>query len=112
MPEMIRELGGFPKIGVPFLGGPNNKDHSILGSKLGSILGSPYMGKLPILVHRRQALCAQLSGSFLKYGDPQYYNSYFGNPRKVPLILGNPLNPTPETLHLHMSYGLNSEYPA
>ena len=33
---------GFPKLGVPF-GGPNNKDHNILGS----ILGSPYFGKLP-----------------------------------------------------------------
>ena len=36
------KYGGFPKLGVPF-GGPNNKDYSILGS----ILGSPYFGKLP-----------------------------------------------------------------
>ena len=36
------DLGGFPKLGVPF-GGPNDKDYSILGS----ILGSPYFGKLP-----------------------------------------------------------------
>ena len=34
--------GSFPKLGVPFWG-PNNKDYSILGS----ILGSPYFGKLP-----------------------------------------------------------------
>ena len=34
--------GGFPKLGVPFLG-PQNKDYSILGS----MLGSPYLGKLP-----------------------------------------------------------------
>ena len=34
--------GGFPKLGVPFLG-PHNKDYSILGS----ILGSPHFGKLP-----------------------------------------------------------------
>ena len=33
--------GCFPKLGVPFWG-PNNKDYSILGS----ILGSPYFGKL------------------------------------------------------------------
>ena len=33
---------GFLTLGVPF-GGPNNKDYSILGS----ILGSPYFGKLP-----------------------------------------------------------------
>ena len=39
--------GGFPKIGIPF-GGPNNKDYSILGSRLGSpYLGSPFFGKLP-----------------------------------------------------------------
>ena len=35
-------IGGFLKLGVPFWG-PNNKDCSILGS----ILGSPYFGKLP-----------------------------------------------------------------
>ena len=34
---------GFPKIrGYPF-GGPHKKDHNILGS----ILGSPFFGKLP-----------------------------------------------------------------
>ena len=36
------QKGGFPKLGYPF-GGPYNKDYSILGS----ILGSPYFGKLP-----------------------------------------------------------------
>ena len=37
-------VGGFPKLGASiFLGGPHNKDYSILGS----ILGSPYFGKLP-----------------------------------------------------------------
>ena len=37
--------GGFPKLGVPFLGVPvpSNKDYRILRS----ILGSPYLGKLP-----------------------------------------------------------------
>ena len=36
--------GSVLKLGVPFLfGGPHNKDYSILGS----ILGSPYFGKLP-----------------------------------------------------------------
>ena len=39
---------GFPKVeGYPF-GGPNNKDYSILGS----ILGSPHLGKLPYKAHR------------------------------------------------------------
>ena len=35
-------FGGFLKLGVPFWG-PNSKDYSILGS----ILGSPYLQKLP-----------------------------------------------------------------
>ena len=34
---------GFPKIRGALFGGPHNKDYSILGS----ILGSPYFGKLP-----------------------------------------------------------------
>ena len=34
--------GGFPNLGYLF-GGPHNKDYSMLGS----ILGSPYIGKLP-----------------------------------------------------------------
>ena len=34
---------GFPKLGVPFWGGPQNKDHGILGS----ILGFLSLGKLP-----------------------------------------------------------------
>ena len=38
-------MGGFPKSRGTFLGGPHNKDHSILGS----ILGSPYFGKLSSL---------------------------------------------------------------
>ena len=37
-----RVYGGFPKLGVQNWG-PHNKDYSILGS----ILGSPYLGKLP-----------------------------------------------------------------
>ena len=36
-------IKGFPKFRVPF-GSPYNKDYSIFG---GSILGSPYFGKLP-----------------------------------------------------------------
>ena len=35
--------GGFLKVGVPILGGTHNEDYSILGS----ILMSPYFGKLP-----------------------------------------------------------------
>ena len=48
LPEEMQTLcpyslsGGFPKLGVPF-GGPHKKDYGILGS----ILGSPYLGKLP-----------------------------------------------------------------
>ena len=38
---------GFSEIRVP-VGGPHNKDHSILGY-LGSIFGSPRFGKLPDL---------------------------------------------------------------
>ena len=38
------KYGVFPKLGVPF-GGPHNKDYGILGS----ILGSPYFGKLPYM---------------------------------------------------------------
>ena len=36
-------MWGFPKIRGTFFGGSHNKDYSILGS----ILGSPYFGKLP-----------------------------------------------------------------
>ena len=43
----LRNLnGGLPKLGVPFWGS-YNKDSSILGS----ILGSPYLGKLPNQVY-------------------------------------------------------------
>ena len=38
-----KKYGGFLKLGVSYWGGPHNKDYSILGS----ILGSPYLGKLP-----------------------------------------------------------------
>ena len=38
-------FGDFPKKGVP-VGGPHNKDYSILGS----ILGSPYFRKLPFML--------------------------------------------------------------
>ena len=40
--------GSFPKLGYHF-GGPYNKDYNILGS----ILGSPYFGKLPHCSHSR-----------------------------------------------------------
>ena len=36
-------MWGFPKIRGTLIGGPHNKDYSILGS----ILGSPNFGKLP-----------------------------------------------------------------
>ena len=44
-------MGLSQKLGVTFIGGPNNKDCSILASIVdsipGSIVGSPYFGKLP-----------------------------------------------------------------
>ena len=42
-----QRLGGFPEVGAPFLLGPHSKEYSIFGS----ILGSPYFGKLPICIH-------------------------------------------------------------
>ena len=41
--NLNRVICGFPKIRVPFFGGPHIKDYSIFGS----ILGSSYLGKLP-----------------------------------------------------------------
>ena len=41
--RVTEDTWGFPKIRVTFLGGPHNKDYSILGS----ILGPPYLRKLP-----------------------------------------------------------------
>ena len=46
-PRALNTLGallGFPKLGVPILGRPNNKDCSVLGS----VLGSCYLKKLPL----------------------------------------------------------------
>ena len=37
-------FGGFPKLGVPFLGGSYNKDYSIV-----VYIGVPYLWKLPFL---------------------------------------------------------------
>ena len=48
--RQICNMWGFPKIGGTFFGGSHNKDYSILGS----ILGSPYFGKLPYLCIRRE----------------------------------------------------------
>ena len=41
--RLLKNMWGFPKIRGTLLGVPYNKDYSILGS----ILGSPYLGKLP-----------------------------------------------------------------
>ena len=43
---VIGVIRGFPKIRGYHFGSSHNKDYSILGS----ILGSPYFGKLPLLV--------------------------------------------------------------
>ena len=46
--------GSFPKLGVPFWGGPHIKDYSILGS----ILGYPNFAKVPLgLVSNLKASC-------------------------------------------------------
>ena len=42
-------IWGLPKIGVPFSGGPHNKDYC----NLGSILGSPYFGKPALILKHR-----------------------------------------------------------
>ena len=48
--SFVAQHTGFPKIRCTFWG-PHKKDYSILGS----ILGSPYFGKLPYLVHNAQS---------------------------------------------------------
>ena len=57
---MRHRFGGFPQVGVPFLGA-HNKDYGILGS----ILGSPYLGKLPFTdaQHTSRSACF-LASSF------------------------------------------------
>ena len=57
IPETLNR--GFPKLGVPFLGGPHNKDYSILGS----ILGSPYFGKLPNPLNTKSPTSKSQSGA-------------------------------------------------
>ena len=42
-PIHVADIWGFPKTKGYHFEGPKNKDYSILGS----ILGSPYLGKLP-----------------------------------------------------------------
>ena len=43
----VFRIWGFPKIRGTLFWNPHNKDYSILGS----ILGTPYFGKLPFRVH-------------------------------------------------------------
>ena len=50
---------GFPKIMGTFFWGPQNKDYSIFGT----VLESPYFGKLPCLV---ACFCSLQSGEFRK----------------------------------------------
>ena len=39
--DILRYMGGFPKLGVPSLRGPDKKDYSMLGSHSGpTILGN------------------------------------------------------------------------
>ena len=65
-PQQLRPQGflqsrGFPKIRVKgtFLGGPYKKDYSILGS----IFGSPYLGKLPVGL----AICSLVMGCKVRF---------------------------------------------
>ena len=51
---------GFPQIGGYLLGGLYNKDYGILGS----ILGSPYLGKLPIASKREHPRPEAVPGGF------------------------------------------------
>ena len=57
------EIWGFPKISGTLFGGPHNKDYSILGS----ILGSPYFGKLPYRTCYK-ILLIRFSGSYKSIG--------------------------------------------
>ena len=51
---LVGPYGGFPKLGgLPFLG-PHNKDYNIFGS----ILGSPYFGKLPYKLKSNHMSCS------------------------------------------------------
>ena len=52
-------IWGFPKIRGTLFGGPHNKDYSILGS----ILGSPYFGKLPYELYSK-LLKGHIYGSY------------------------------------------------
>ena len=49
-------MGGSQNQGYHF-GGPSNKDYNILGS----ILGSPYVGKLPNIITLKQCRCDSAS---------------------------------------------------
>ena len=51
-PENLNPIWGFPKIGGYLLGGPHNKDNSILGSGL----GCPCFGNYQIVNPEPQAL--------------------------------------------------------
>ena len=86
--------GGFPKLGVPFLGGHHNEGYSIVGS----ILGSPYLGKLPLRL--------QIPQPVLKCGtQPSMAQSSKSLPlnsqtQKLPLKTPNNKTPNPLTLNL------------
>ena len=56
MPDFSGFIWGFPKIRGTILGGPYNEDSSILGS----ILGSPYFGKLPYTYRAMQIVSINL----------------------------------------------------
>ena len=53
----LESIWGFPKIGGYLFGDPHNKDCSILGS----IVGSPYSGKLPFGCPARLSWIAEVS---------------------------------------------------
>ena len=53
LPKVLRSDMGVSQNWGYLLGGPNNKDYSILGS----ILGYPYFGKLPYMTTLARAFC-------------------------------------------------------
>ena len=55
---IVGAIWGFPKIRGTLFGGPYNKGYSILGS----ILGSPYFGKLPYAARVPPSVVAGLFG--------------------------------------------------
>ena len=103
----FKQHGGFPKLGVTFLGVPIIRTYGfrvkVLGfSILGSILGSPHFGKLP---HLNPKLHGLLQARSAAKGDRQQYQrqdlwqefavprkTFFQTPNSQTLMMGVPQN--------------------